>query len=219
MRKEVVNSIPLVWMRLFNGYDFTQGHYNQLEKFSSEELHEIIAEIAGCHSSAQSLLRNKWLTPPEDILSQVTFEYEWRVQNCPHFRNEYDAESWLHELSCAVIAPLSRVDPGQFELALSFILQLIRTQEDVYNLIATSDGYLWYSALYDMLLHILVQIIGVQSECLKKRTGEILKKSEVGQFIEEIKCRVQYLQNIEQRDLSILINHYLSGERTVDYQK
>ncbi|EOY2340041.1 hypothetical protein ACP1PD_005409, partial [Escherichia coli] len=103
MNNDIVDSIPQAWMLLFDDYDFTQEHYNQLRNFSSEELHEIIAEMAGCHSSARSLLRNKWLTSPEDILSQVTFEYEWRVQNCPYFRNEHDAESWLHELSCAVI--------------------------------------------------------------------------------------------------------------------
>ncbi|MCW3184585.1 hypothetical protein OJO68_16545 [Escherichia coli] len=213
MNNDIVDSIPLAWMLLFDDYDFTQEHYNQLRNFSSEELHEIIAEMAGCHSSARSLLRNKWLTSPEDILSQVTSEYEWRVQNCPYCRNEHDAESWLHELSCAVITPLSRVAPGQFELLLSFILQLIRTQEDVYNLMATSDGYLWHSALYDMLLHILVQIIGVQSECLKKRTGEMLKELEMGQFVEEIKSRVKYLQCNEQRSvLNTFINNCLAEE-------
>ncbi|HBI2840332.1 hypothetical protein [Escherichia coli] len=71
MNNDIVDSIPQAWMLLFDDYDFTQEHYNQLRNFSSEELHEIIAEMAGCHSSARSLLRNKWVTSPEDILSRL----------------------------------------------------------------------------------------------------------------------------------------------------
>ncbi|MDQ9277839.1 hypothetical protein KJE07_23760, partial [Escherichia marmotae] len=44
---------------------------------------------ACCHPSTSVLLRNKWLTPPEDILEQVAREYERRIHNCPSFRSAY----------------------------------------------------------------------------------------------------------------------------------
>ncbi|EFO2360787.1 hypothetical protein ACNG6H_005346, partial [Escherichia coli] len=81
-------SISMIWQLLFDEHGFTREHHNELKKFRPEILHEIIAEIACCHSSTSVLLRNKWLTPPEDILGQVTCEYERRIQNCPSFRSE-----------------------------------------------------------------------------------------------------------------------------------
>ncbi|STE83711.1 Uncharacterised protein [Escherichia coli] len=68
----------MTWQLLCDEHGFTREHYNQLKKFSPETLREIIAEIACCHPSTSVLLRNKWLTPPEDILEQVTREYERR---------------------------------------------------------------------------------------------------------------------------------------------
>ncbi|HAG5762494.1 TPA: hypothetical protein GF158_005053, partial [Escherichia coli] len=111
MKQGMANSISMTWQLLCDEHGFTREHYNQLKKFSPETLREIIAEIASCHPSTSVLLRNKWLTPPEDILEQITREYERRIQNCPPFRSEKEAESWLNELSFAVIAPLYRVAP------------------------------------------------------------------------------------------------------------
>lgn len=128
-----------------------------------ETLREIVTEIACCHPSTSVLLRNKWLTPPEDILGQVTRGYERRIQNCPSFRSEKEVESWLNELFFAVIAPLYRVAPGQTEQAESFILQLIaeqeqeQEQEQVWGLILTNDGYSWHCALYDMLFCLVLR--------------------------------------------------------------
>lgn len=110
MKKGMANSISMTWQLLCDDHGFTREHYNQLKKFSPEALREIIAEIACCHPSTSILLRNKWLTPPEDIPEQVTREYERRIQNCPSFRSEKEAESWLNELFFAVIAPLLSPD-------------------------------------------------------------------------------------------------------------
>ncbi|EFO2518357.1 hypothetical protein B6Q94_27250, partial [Escherichia coli] len=79
MKKGMANSISMTWQLLCDEYGFTREHYNQLKKFSPETLREIIAEIACCHPSTSVLLRNKWLTPPEDILEQVAREYERRI--------------------------------------------------------------------------------------------------------------------------------------------
>ncbi len=103
------------------------------------------------------MLRNKWLTPPENILEQVTREYERRIHNCSSFRSEKEAESWLNELFFAVIAPLYRVAPGQSEQVESFVLQLIAEQERVWELILTNDGYSWHCALYDILFHLVLR--------------------------------------------------------------
>ena len=108
MKKGMANSISMTWQLLCDDHGFTREHYNQLKKFSPEALREIIAEIACCHPSTSILLRNKWLTPPEDIPEQVTREYERRIQNCPSFRSEKEAESWLNELSFAVFCFQSR---------------------------------------------------------------------------------------------------------------
>lgn len=97
--------ISMKWQLLCDVHGFSREHYNQLKKFSPGALREIIAEIACCHPSTSVLLRNKWLTPPEDILGQVIREYERRIRDCPSLRNENEAESWLNELVFAVIVP------------------------------------------------------------------------------------------------------------------
>ncbi|HFP3710787.1 TPA: hypothetical protein ACHGCQ_005122, partial [Escherichia coli] len=157
MKQGMANSISMTWQLLCDEHGFTREHYNQLKKFSPETLREIIAEIACCHPSTSVLLRNKWLTPPKGILEQVAREYERRIHNCPSFRSEKEAESWLNELFFAVIAPLYRVAPEQTEQVESFVLQLIAEQERVWELILTNDGYSWHCALYDILFHLVLR--------------------------------------------------------------
>lgn len=111
MKKDMADSVSVTWQILCDDHGFTREHYNLLKKFSPEALREIIAEIACCHPSTSILLRNKWLTPSENILEQVICEYERRIQNSPSFRSEKAAESWLNELFFAVISPLYRVAP------------------------------------------------------------------------------------------------------------
>ena len=173
MKKGMANSISMTWQLLCDDHGFTREHYNQLKKFSPEALREIIAEIACCHPSTSILLRNKWLTPPEDIPEQVTREYERRIQNCPSFRSEKEAESWLNELFFAVIAPLYRVVPGQSEQVESFVLQLIAEQERVWELILTNDGYSWHCALYDILFHLVLRNMEGQPEHQRQRITKI----------------------------------------------
>lgn len=124
----MANSISMTWQLLCDDHGFTREHYNQLKKFSPEVLGEIIAEIACCHPSTSVLLRNKWLTPPEDILGQVICEYERKIQNCLSFRSEKEVESWLNEMYCAVIAPLYRVANGQGITMVIHILDVSRAQ-------------------------------------------------------------------------------------------
>ena len=153
------------------------------------------------------MLRNKWLTPPEDILEQVTREYERRIQNCPSFRSEKEAESWLNELFFAVIAPLYRVAPEQTEQVESFVLQLIAEQERVWELILTNDGYSWHCALYDILFHLVLRNMEDPPEHQRQRITKILNESDTRRGAEEIKFRIQYLQGEEQkRVLSELVN-------------
>ncbi len=169
MKKDMADSVSVTWQLVCDDHGFTREHYNLLKKFSPEVLREIIAEIACCHPSTSVLLRNKWLTPPEDILEQVICEYERRIQNCPCFRSEKEAESWLNELFFAVIAPLYRVAPGQTEQAESFILQLITEQEQVGGLIFINDGYSWYCALYDILFHLVLRNMEARPEHQRQR--------------------------------------------------
>lgn len=211
MKKGMANSISMTWQLLCDDHGFTREHYNQLKKFSPEALREIIAEIACCHPSTSILLRNKWLTPPEDIPEQVTREYERRIQNCPSFRSEKEAESWLNELFFAVIAPLYRVVPGQSEQVESFVLQLIAEQERVWELILTNDGYSWHCALYDILFHLVLRNMEDQPEHQRQRITKILNESDTRRVAEEIKFRIQYLQDEEQRRvLSELVNVLIS---------
>ncbi len=189
----------MTWQLLCDEHGFTREHYSELKKFSPEVLHEIIVEMACCHPSTSVLLRNKWLTPPEDILGQVTREYERRIQNCPSFRSEKEVESWLNELFFAVIAPLYRVAPGQTEQAESFILQLIAEQERVWGLILTNDGYSWHCALYDMLFCLVFRNTKGQPEYLKKRITEIINESDIRLTVDEIECQIHYAQDNEQK--------------------
>lgn len=211
MKQGMANSISMTWQLLCDEHGFTREHYNQLKKFSPEVLHEIIVEMACCHPSTSVLLRNKWLTPPEDILGQVTREYERRIQNCPSFRSEKEVESWLNELFFAVIAPLYRVAPGQTEQAESFILQLIAEQERGWEFILTNDGYSWHCALYDILFHLVLRNMEDQSEHERQRITKMLNESDTRRVAEEIKFRIQYLQDEEQkRVLSELVNVLIS---------
>ncbi|EPB2487939.1 hypothetical protein [Escherichia coli] len=182
-----------------------------LKKFSPEALREIIAEIACCHPSTSILLRNKWLTPQENILEQVTREYVRRIHNCSSFRSEKEAESWLNELFFAVIAPLYRVAPGQSEQVESFVLQLIAEQERVWELILTNDGCSWHCALYDILFHLVLRNMEDQPEHERQRITKMLNESDTRRVAEEIKFRIQYLQDEEQkRVLSELVNVLIS---------
>ncbi|TGB83894.1 hypothetical protein FEK47_21070 [Escherichia sp. E3659] len=207
MKKVMVDSVSVPWQLLCDEHGFTREHHNQLKKFSPEVLREIIAEIACCHPSTSVLLRNKWLTPPEDILEQVAREYERRIHNCPSFRNEKEAESWLNELFFAVIVPLYRVAPGQSEQVEFFILQLIAEQERVWGGILTNDGYSWHCALCDMLFHLILRNMEDRPEHQRQRITKILYESDTRRCAEEIKFRIQYSQDEEQkRVLSELVN-------------
>ncbi|MCZ5425421.1 hypothetical protein O5558_27260, partial [Escherichia coli] len=144
---------------------------------------------------------------PEDILEQVAREYERRIHNCPSFRSEKEAESWLNELFFAVIAPLYRVAPEQSEQVESFVLQLIAEQERVWGLILTNDGYSWHCALYDMLFHLILRNMEDRPEHQRQRITKIFNKPDTRVVAEEIKFRIQYLQDEEQkRVLSELVN-------------
>ena len=189
----------MTWQILCDEHGFTREHYNQLKTFSPEILREIITEIACCHPSSSVLLRNKWLTPPEDIPAMVACEYERRIQNIPSFRSEKEAESWLNELSFAVIAPLYRVGPGQSEQAESFILRLIAEQEQIWERILSSEGYSWRCALYDMLFHLVLRSVEEQPEYLRQRMKKISDTADAKLTAEEIKFRIQYLQDDEQK--------------------
>lgn len=207
MKKVIVDSVSVPWQLLCDEHGFTWEHHNQLKKFNPEVLREIIAEIACCHPSTSVLLRNKWLTPPEDILEQVAREYERRIHNCPSFRSEKEAESWLNERFFAVIAPLYRVAPEQTEQVESFVLQLIAEQERVWELILTNDGYSWHCALYDILFHLVLRNMEDPPEHQRQRITKILNESDTRRGAEEIKFRIQYLQGEEQkRVLSELVN-------------
>lgn len=157
------------------------------------------------------MLRNKWLTPPGNILEQVTREYVRIIHNCSSFRSEKEAESWLNELFFAVIAPLYRVAPGQSEQVESFVLQLIAEQERVWELILTNDGYSWHCALYGILFHLVLRNMEDQPEHERQRITKMLNESDTRRIAEEIKFRIQYLQDEEQkRVLSELVNVLIS---------
>lgn len=203
--------ISMKWQLLCDVHGFSREHYNQLKKFSPGVLREIIAEIACCHPSTSVLLRNKWLTPPEDILGQVIREYERRIRDCPSLRNENEAESWLNELVFAVISPLSLVTRGESEQAESFLLQLITEQERIWELISTNDGYSWTCALYDMLLHFVLRNSEGQAEYLRQHITKILNESDSGVITEEIKYRIRYIQDDKQKEVLIeLVNDFTS---------
>ncbi|GAB7576501.1 hypothetical protein OkiPb00104_03540 [Escherichia coli] len=110
-----------------------------------------------------------------------------------------------------MIAPLYRVAPGQSEQVESFVLQLIAEQERVWELILTNDGCSWHCALYDILFHLVLRNMEDQPEHERQRITKMLNESDTRRVAEEIKFRIQYLQDEEQkRVLSELVNVLIS---------
>lgn len=97
--------------------------------------------------------------------------------------------------------------PEQSEQVESFVLQLIAEQERVWGLILTNDGYSWHCALYDMLFHLILRNMEDRPEHQRQRITKIFNEPDTRVVAEEIKFRIQYLQDEEQkRVLSELVN-------------
>ncbi|HDG8094052.1 TPA: hypothetical protein PCO36_002647 [Klebsiella oxytoca] len=133
--EKMPDGTPVVWQRLFDEQAFTSEHRERLNQSPRDALSEMVAELACCHPTAGVLLKNKWLTAPDNILSLVTCEYDKRTRETRHFRREEDAERGLHELSAAVLAPLDNVSQEHLDLAEQFILRLIDDQPRLQDVI------------------------------------------------------------------------------------
>lgn len=73
--------------------------------------------------------------------------------------------------------------------------------------ILTNDGYSWHCALYDMLFHLILRNMEDRPEHQRQRITKILYESDTRRCAEEIKFRIQYSQDEEQkRVLSELVN-------------
>lgn len=155
--KRSVKKISDVWQCLCDEQGFSNEHYALLNQLNREVLIELIPELACCHPAGSALLKNKWLTVPDDILSLVSREYDERTRKTLNFRREVEAEWWLHELSCAVLAPLDNVAPAFLEQAELFIQELISDEERLAELIGVNDGWRWRYDLNNTLSRIVLK--------------------------------------------------------------
>lgn len=183
---------PVTWQLLYDEHAFTHEHSARLNQLSTDTLRELIPELAIHHPAVSVLLKNKWLTSPEIILSQVSHEYEERTRNTQDFRRESDAKAWLNELSGAVIAPVDNVVQGQLDQAEQFILYLIGDQERLLEVTGVGDNWSWHCDLYAALFSTVLRNSINRPDYLKRRITEMLNDPDLDFSLMDIKWRVNF---------------------------
>lgn len=183
---------PVTWQVLYDEHTFTREHFTRLNQLSTDTLRELIPELAIHHPAVSVLLKNKWLTSPENILSQVSREYKERTRNTQDFRRESDAEKWLNELSGAVIAPVDNVVQEQLDEAEQFILYLIGDQERLSEVNGVGDGCSWHCDLYAALFRTVLRHAVNRPDYLRRRLTEMLNDPDLDFSLMDIKWRVNF---------------------------
>ncbi|MDK1711710.1 hypothetical protein QOM18_25655 [Serratia marcescens] len=190
--EKMPDGTPIVWQCLFDEQAFTSEHCEMLNQSHRGALLEMVAELACCHPTAGVLLKNKWLTTPDKILSLVTCEYDKRTRETLHFWREQEAERWLHELSAAVLAPLHNVSQEHLDLAEQFILRLIDDQPRLQDVIGVGDGWSWHCELYAMLFRIILRNAENRPAYLRQRITEMLDDPMLDFSITDVEWRVNF---------------------------
>lgn len=120
----------------------------RLNQFTRDELLSIIPELVCNNPRATSVLKNKWLTAPHDILCKVKAEYEERTREPLDFCDTKTISAWMDDLYYAVLAPLDRTIPvlpyQSEEIILFFISDWRRLYEKI---IPTGDDDSWHNYL------------------------------------------------------------------------
>lgn len=120
----------------------------RLNQFTRDELLSIIPELVCNNPRATSVLKNKWLTAPHDILCKVKAEYEERTREPLDFCDTKTISAWMDDLYYAVLAPLDRTIPvlpyQSEEIILFFISDWRRLYEEI---IPTGDDDSWHNYL------------------------------------------------------------------------
>ncbi|WP_164095583.1 hypothetical protein [Serratia marcescens] len=190
--EKMPDGTPITWQLLYDEHAFTRDHSARLNQLSTETLRELIPELAIRHPAVSVLLKNKWLTSPGDILAQVSQEYEERTRNTQNFRRESDAESWLNELSGAVIAPVDNVAQEQLDQAEQFILYLIGDQERLSEVTVVGDGSSWHCNLNAALFRVVLRNAKNRPEYLRQRMIEMLGDAGLDFSLMDIRQRVNF---------------------------
>ncbi|MDU3301003.1 MAG: hypothetical protein E7E83_06125 [Enterobacter ludwigii] len=115
--EKMPDGTPILCRCPFDEQVFTREHCEIFNQSHRGTLLEMVAEPACCPPTAGMLLKNKWLTAPDNILSLVTCEYDKRTRETLHLRREQEAERRLLKLSAAVLAPLENVSLVNLDLA------------------------------------------------------------------------------------------------------
>ncbi|RRW70204.1 hypothetical protein EGJ48_14910 [Pantoea dispersa] len=190
--EKMPDGTPVTWQLLYDEHAFTHEHYTRLNQLSTDTLRELIPELATHHPAVSVLLKNKWLTSPENILAQVFHEYEERTRNTQDFRWESDAKAWLNELSGSVIAPVDNVVQEQLDQAEQFILYLIGDQERLSEVTGMGDGWSWHSDLYAAFFRTVLRNARNRPDYLRRRITEMLNDPDLDFSLMDIKWRVNF---------------------------
>ncbi|TNL01426.1 hypothetical protein CYD30_28095 [Kosakonia cowanii] len=190
--EKMPDGTPVTWQVLYDEHAFTHEHSARLNQLSTDTLRELIPELAIHHPAVSVLLKNKWLTSPENILSQVSHEYKERTRNTQDFRRESDAEKWLNELSGAVIAPVDNVVQEQLDETEQFILYLIGDQERLSEVTGVGDGCSWHCDLYAVFFRTVLRNARNRPDYLRRRITEMLNDPDLDFSLMDIKWRVNF---------------------------
>lgn len=132
---------------------FSTEQQERLNQFTREELLNLIYELACNNPRANSILKDKWLTTPPDILSRVKEEYEERTREQLDFWDEARISSWLNDLHYAILVPLESVIPVLPHQSEALILFFISDWRRLYEeIIPTGDDDSWHGYLVDFWL-------------------------------------------------------------------
>ncbi|HFV9295547.1 TPA: hypothetical protein ACIAIE_005454 [Serratia fonticola] len=192
------------WQYLNEEAGFDAGHDERLGQLSKDVLVKAIVEMTYCHPEVGALLRNKWLTDPEDILGRITAEYEERKLNVPRLRTQKEEQYWLNALSSTVLAPLENVAREQLCEAEAFIHSLFIDEEQLSGIVR--DTWSWHCDLTAARLRVVMRNAQGRPDYLRESISKMLLESGSDFSLGDIR---QWASNCSDDELKAVLQEYL----------
>lgn len=183
------------WQYLSEEAGFDTRHDERLGQLSKDVLVKTIVEMTYCHPEVGALLRNKWLTDPDDILGLIMAEYEEKKLHVPRLRTPKEEQYWLSALSSAVLAPLENVAQEQLCEAEAFIHTLFVDEEQLSGIV--SDTWSWHCGLTAARLRVVMRNAQGRPDYLRASISKMLLEPGSDFSLEDIRQWATYCSDDE----------------------